>query len=271
MASAERIFHLLELRDTLPTPEIPVVPEEVRGEIAFTGVDFAYESDQPVIKDLTMAIRSGETLAIVGATGSGKTTLINLLERFYDPCRGLISLDGVDLRRFDPHWLREQIGLVMQDVFIVPATVRENILLGREASDEALERIVALSQLSGVVRRLPQGLDTRMGEGGMDLSSGQKQLLALARVFARNPRILVLDEATANVDSETEMLLEQAIQAALTNRTSIVIAHRLSTIRRADRLLVMDHGRIVEQGTHEALMHQGGLYYHLQTLQNGNP
>lgn len=270
MASAERIFHLLEVRDTLPIPEEPVVPEDVRGEIAFTGVDFAYEPGQQVIKDLTIGIRAGETLAIVGATGSGKTTLINLLERFYDPSRGVISLDGVDLRRFDPHWLREQIGLVMQDVFLVPATMRENILLGRQASDEALERTVQLSQLSGVVRRLPQGLDTRIGEGGMDLSSGQKQLLALARVFARNPRLLVLDEATANVDSETEMLVEQAIQAALTNRTSIVIAHRLSTIRRADRVLVMDHGRIVEQGTHEALMQRRGLYYHLQTLQNGN-
>ncbi len=138
-----------------------------------------------------------------------------------------------------------------------------------ELSREELERIVELSQLSAMVRRLPQGLETKIGEGAMDLSAGQKQLLALARVFARNPRILVLDEATANVDTETEMFVEQAIQAALANRTSIVIAHRLSTIRRADRILVMDHGRIVEQGTHEALMEQHGLYYHLQTLQNG--
>lgn len=269
MASAERIFHLLEVRDTMPSPDQPVVLEAVQGEIAFSRVDFAYEPDRLVIKDLTMTIHAGETLAIVGATGSGKTTLINLLERFYDPTRGTVTLDGVDLRRFDPHWLREQIGLVMQDVFIVPATIRENILLGQAASDEVLERAVTLAQLSGVVRRLPQGLETRIGEGGMDLSSGQKQLLALARVFVRDPRLLVLDEATANVDSETEMLLEQAIQAALTSRTSIVIAHRLSTIRRADRVLVMDHGRIVEQGTHDALMQQAGLYYHLQTLQNG--
>jgi ATP-binding cassette, subfamily B, multidrug efflux pump len=267
MASAERIFHLLEIRDVLPTMDPQVVPREVRGEIAFTQVNFAYEPDRPVIKDLSFETHAGETLAIVGATGSGKTTLINLLERFYDPCKGAISLDGVDLRRFDPNWLREQIGLVMQDVFIVPGTIRENILLDRQLSEEELGKIVALSQLSVLVRRLPQGLDTRIGEGAMDLSAGQKQLLALARVFARNPRILVLDEATANVDTETEMLVEQAIQAALTNRTSIVIAHRLSTIRRADRILVMDHGRIVEEGAHDALMTRRGLYYHLQTLQ----
>ena len=270
MASAERIFHLLEIRDVLPTLDHPLVPVEVRGEIAFTEVNFAYEADHPVIKDLSFQTHAGETLAIVGATGSGKTTLINLLERFYDPCRGVISLDGVDLRRFDPNWLREQIGLVMQDVFIVPGTVRENVLLDRQLTEEELAKIVELSQLSAMVRRLPQGLDTRIGEGAMDLSAGQKQLLALARVFARNPRILVLDEATANVDTETEMLVEQAIQAVLANRTSIVIAHRLSTIRRADRILVMDHGRIVEQGTHDALMEQHGLYYHLQTLQNGD-
>jgi ATP-binding cassette, subfamily B, multidrug efflux pump len=269
MASAERIFHLLETRDVLPMVDHPVVPGSVKGEIVFTQVNFAYEPDHPVIKDLSFATHAGETLAVVGATGSGKTTLINLLERFYDPSTGAISLDGVDLRRFDPNWLREQIGLVMQDVFIVPGTVRENILLDREVPEEELERIVGLSQLSGFVRRLPRGLETKIGEGAMDLSAGEKQLLALARVFARNPRILVLDEATANVDTETEMLIEQAIQAALTNRTSIVIAHRLSTIRRADRILVMDQGRIVEQGTHDALMEQHGLYYHLQTLQNG--
>ena len=270
MASAERIFNLLETRDVLPTVDHPVVPEKVLGEIAFTRVNFAYEPERPVIRDLSFRTRAGETLAIVGATGSGKTTLINLLERFYDPCKGAISLDGVDLRELDPNWLREQVGLVMQDVFIVPGTIRENIVLDRELSAEELERIVELSQLSGMVRRLPRGLETKIGEGAMDLSAGQKQLLALARVLARDPRILVLDEATANVDTETEMLVEQAIQAALTNRTSLVIAHRLSTIRRADRILVMDHGRLVEQGTHEVLMNRRGLYYHLQTLQNGD-
>jgi ATP-binding cassette subfamily B protein len=269
MASAERIFHLLETRDAVPLSAHPLAPVRIEGAIAFENVRFAYEPDRPVIKDLSFEVKPGETLAIVGATGSGKTTLINLLERFYDASQGTILLDGIDLRSYDLHWLREQIGLVMQDVFIVPASVRENIVLDREITEPDLERIVRLSQLAALVKDLPQGLQTRIGEGGMDLSAGQRQLLAFARVLARDPRILVLDEATANVDSETEMLVEQAIEAALANRTSIVIAHRLSTIRRADRILVMDHGRIVEQGTHESLMSHQGLYHHLQTLQNG--
>jgi ATP-binding cassette subfamily B protein len=157
----------------------------------------------------------------------------------------------------------------MQDVLIIPGTVRENILLDRDPGDAKLDEIVRLSQLSEVVKGLPEGLETRIGEGAMDLSAGQKQLLAFARVLARNPRILVLDEATANVDTETEMLIEQAIELIMVHRTNIVIAHRLSTIRRADRILVMDHGIIAEQGTHEELMARQGLYYHLQMLHNG--
>jgi len=268
MASAERIFQLLETRDMLPVQSNPIVLEELDGTIEFKNVDFEYESDHPVIRDLSFRVDPGETLALVGATGSGKTTIINLLERFYDPDEGEIRLDGINLKHFDPQWLRDQLGLVMQDVFIVPGTMKDNILLDLQVETEQLDRLVQLSQLSGLVDSLPDGLETRIGEGGMDLSAGQKQLLAFARVLARNPSILVLDEATANVDSETEMLIEQAIQAALANRTSIVIAHRLSTIKRADRILVMDHGAIVEQGTHEDLMSQEGLYYHLQTLQN---
>lgn len=267
MASAERIFHLLESREMLPEPRHPLLPSRLMGSISFRNVEFAYEADQPVIRNLSFEVRPGEILAVVGATGSGKTTLINLLERFYDPLRGEIRLDGVDLKDLDIHWLRNQIGLVMQDVFIIPGTIRENILLDRELGDDKVKEIVELSQLAGFVKSLPQGLDTKIGEGAMDLSAGQKQLLALARVLARNPRILVLDEATANVDSETEMLLEQAVQAALKDRTSIIIAHRLSTIRRAHRILVMDRGRIVEEGTHEDLMKLRGLYYHLQSLQ----
>lgn len=270
MASAERIFHLLEIREFLPKVEHPVVPERLDGSIAFENVEFSYELGKPVLENFSFRVNPGETLAIVGATGSGKTTVISLLERFYDPDDGRIAIDGVDLRELDVRWLRERVGLVMQDVFIIPGTVRENILLDRQVSDEDLDRIIRLAQLSSWVEQLTNGLETRIGEGGVDLSAGQRQLLAFARVLARDPGILVLDEATANVDTQTEMLIEQAIEAALAGRTSILIAHRLSTIRRAHRILVMDHGRIVEQGNHEALMGQRGLYYHLQTLQNGS-
>lgn len=270
MASAERIFQMIDNRERLPVSETPLRPDSLEGGIAFEHVDFGYERNRLVLEDLSFHVRPGETLAIVGATGSGKTTVINLLERFYDPSRGTVQVDGLDLKALDPAWLRRQIGLVMQDVLIVSGTFRENVLLDLDLSEEALEEVLRLSQLDDVVRRLPAGLDTRIGEGGMELSAGQKQLLAIARVLARNPRILVLDEATANVDTETEMLVEQAIQSAFENRTNIVIAHRLSTIRRADRILVMDRGRIAEEGSHDVLMARQGLYYHLQTLQNGH-
>lgn len=266
MASAEKIFQLLDTKDFLPSSSNLTKIETVRGKIEFKNVVFGYEPERPVIHGVSFEVEPGETLAIIGATGSGKSTLIYLLERFHDPWEGAIELDGTDLRHLDVKWLREQIGLVMQDIFIVPGTVRENILLDSEVSDAELEKIVGLSQLGPWVKQLPQGLETRIGEGGMDLSAGQKQLLSFARVLLRNPRILVLDEATANVDPETEMLIEQAIQAVLVDRTNIIIAHRLSTIKRADCILMMDDGRIVEQGTHETLLATGGLYYHLQTL-----
>jgi ATP-binding cassette, subfamily B, multidrug efflux pump len=269
MASAERIFHLLEEKDYMPQVTDPVSVPGISGHIEFRDVVFSYEAGRPALKNISFEVKAGHTLAIIGATGSGKTTIINLLERFYDPQQGSILLDGIDLRRFEPHWLREHIGLVMQDIFIVPGSIRENILLDRELPESEIDRIVQLSQLEKLIRSLPMGLDTIIGEGGMDLSSGQKQLLAFARVLARDPKILILDEATSNIDSETEMLIEQAIRAVMTNRTSIIIAHRLSTIRRADQIIIVDRGRIVEQGTHEDLMEKVGLYHHLQMLQNG--
>ena len=267
MASAERIFQMLDTKSDMPTPVKPLAPQKVTGTLEFKNVTFSYEPDHPVIRDMSLTIEPGETLAIVGATGSGKTTLVNLLERMYDPDSGNILLDGNDLRQLDIQWLRKVVGLVMQEVYLIPATIRENILLDRQIAEKDLLRIVEKAQLNNLITMLPEGLDTKIGEGHHDLSAGQRQLLAMARVLARDPQILVLDEATANVDSETEILVESAIGATLAQRTSIVIAHRLSTIRRADRILVMDAGRIVEQGTHDSLMARQGLYHRLQNLQ----
>jgi ATP-binding cassette subfamily B protein len=271
LASAERIFQLLDTENTLPGPAKPWRPARLAGEIEFAGVSFGYNPEHPVVRGLDFRVAPGETLAIVGATGAGKTTIINLLERFYDPDQGVVRLDGHDLREFDPVFLRGQIGLVMQEVYLFPATVKENIVLDRELSEARLAEVVAAAQLTEMIEDLPQGLETRIGEAGLDLSAGQRQLLALARVLARDPRILVLDEATASIDTETEMLIEKALAVTLANRTSVVIAHRLSTIRRADRILVMDHGRIIEEGSHEELMARpAGLYHRLQDLQSGN-
>jgi ATP-binding cassette subfamily B protein len=267
MASAERIFQLLDTKSRLPVLSEPLEPQTVKGALEFSKVTFGYEPGKPVIHNLSVKVKPGETVAIVGATGSGKSTLVNLLERMYDPDEGRILLDGHDLRELDPGWLRKTVGLVMQEIYLIPGTIKENILLDAEMEERDLATILEYAQLGELMNRLPQGMHTMIGEGNLDLSAGQRQLLALARVMARDPDILVLDEATANVDSETEILVERAIDATLSQRTSIVIAHRLSTIRRADRIIVMDSGQIVEEGIHEKLMAEKGFYHRLQNLQ----
>ncbi|MBU0680748.1 MAG: ABC transporter ATP-binding protein/permease [Proteobacteria bacterium] len=266
MASAERLFQLLDMAPACAPVGLIPGKAEMKGEVSFHHVHFAYDTEQ-ILADLSFHVAPGKTLAIVGATGSGKSTIVNLLERFYEPDSGEIRIDGLDIRSLNTQWLRERIGLVMQDVFIVPGSIRQNILLDKELGDDELDDIIAKAQLAGVIARLPEGLATKIGEGGAGLSLGQKQLLAFARVLARNPRVLILDEATSSVDSATEILIDRAIASTLANRTGIVIAHRLSTIRRADHILVMDKGRIVEQGNHQALMVKGGVYSHLQQLQ----
>ena len=266
LASAERIFQLLDTRETLPLASSPLRPASGKGEIEFSKVSFGYEPEHLVLNNFSLKIPAGRTLAIVGATGSGKTTIINLLERFYDPEAGQIFLDGIDLRNLDPDWLRRQVGLVMQDVFLLPGSIRDNVLLDVEKTDEALWHIFKKKQVTRVFPHRPEGLGSPLGDGGMEPSAGQRQLLAFARVLAREPRILVLDEATASVDPESEMLTEQAIAATFAGRTNIVIAHRLSTIRRADHILVMAGGRIIEQGTHAELAVADGAYRRLLTI-----
>jgi ATP-binding cassette subfamily B multidrug efflux pump len=269
LASAERIFDLLDTKPELLENLKGLSPTRTRGSIEFRDVRFSYKQGRTVLRGLTFNVREGETYAVVGATGSGKTTIINLLERYYDPDAGSIFLDGIDLKELDTGWLRKQIGLVMQDVFIIPATLAENIFLDQPVNSVRLREILKNAQLSELVQQLPDKARTMVGEGGYQLSAGQKQLLSFARVLARDPKILVLDEATSNIDSDTELLVEKAIAHTLSNRTSVVIAHRLSTIRRADRIMVMERGRIVQLGTHEELMQQEGPYRTMQLVQNG--
>ena len=267
MASAERIFELLDTKSKLPISPKPHKPQSVRGTLEFNNVTFGYDPANPVIDNLSLKVEPGETVAVVGATGSGKSTLVNLLERMYDPDQGIILLEGYDVRELDPQWLRNTVGLVMQEIYLIPGSIKENIILNQKMDESELKVILEQAQLSEFISRLPDGIHTKIGEGNRDLSAGQRQLLAMARVMARDPQIFVLDEATANVDSETEIQVERAVEATLTQRTSIVIAHRLSTIRRADRIIVMDSGRIVEEGTHEDLIAREGFYYRLQNLQ----
>lgn len=267
MASAERIFLLLDNKEQERYTPTGVEPPPVSGEIEFRRVSFAYRPGEPVLKDVSFRVRAGETLAIVGVTGAGKTTMIHLLERFREPQQGKILLDGRDISDMDLSRLRAQVGLIMQDVFLFSGSLRENIVLDQNLSPDELQRIAHMAHLEDLISRLPHHLETPVHEGGATLSTGQRQLVAIARAMAYDPKVLILDEATANIDSETEHLIQQALQRLFQDRTTLVIAHRLSTIRQADRLLVLHHGRIVESGTHEELLSRGDIYYRLHQLQ----
>ena len=268
MASAERIFGVLEHREMIPAPSVPKFLPEMRGNIEFRDVSFSYKGDDVVLKNVSFSVGEGETVAIVGATGAGKTSIINLLERFYDPQGGQILVDGVDIREMDVSLLRSHIGLVLQDVFLFAGDIRSNIQLGNDhLSAEEIERITRYVNADRFIRKFPKGLDEEVKEGGTALSAGERQLLAFARALAVKPKILILDEATSHVDTETERLIQDALGKLMRGRTSIIIAHRLSTIQRAERIIVMHKGRIREMGTHAQLMARRGFYHKLYRLQ----
>lgn len=267
MASAERIFQLLDNNSTIKVPAQPtLLPTSSGGTLEFNNITFGYTAQEPVLNNISLKLHSGQTVALVGTTGSGKTTLVNLLLRFYDPQEGTVSIDNIDIRKITLHQLRTSVGVILQDVFILQDTLFANIVMDTGTSREQVEQILSQTGMHRFVKKLPQGLETPIGDGGMELSTGEKQLLAFARVLCRNPSILVLDEATAAIDTESENILEDAIGNIFKGRTSLVIAHRLSTIRRADHIVVMAHGKIVEQGTHEELLDTEGQYAALVAL-----
>jgi ATP-binding cassette subfamily B protein len=269
MASGERIFQALDWDEIIHEPEQPAsLPARLKGEVRFEHLDFGYDADVQILHDVTFTIEPGEKLAIVGPTGSGKSTMIRLLGRFYDFDDGQIFLDGIDLNHIHTRDLRRRIGVVLQDFHIFSGTIYDNIALGdpritREMAEQAARRVNA----HGFISALPDGYDTELSERGQNLSQGQRQLLAFARVLAADPEILVLDEATASIDTETELLIQDALRKLTEGRTSILIAHRLQTIQEANRVLVLQDGRVEELGTHEELLAAEGLYYTLHSLQ----
>jgi len=269
MASSERIFRLLDEPVTVADPPEPVRAARVRGEIEFRDVWFAYEPDDWVLRGVSFRIRPGESVAFVGHTGAGKSSIINLITRFYDPQRGQVLVDGIDVRAWAQQDLRRHIGLVQQDVFLFSGTVEDNIRLGtRSISDAEVRRAAEFVNAAAFIERMPGGYQAEVHERGSTLSVGQKQLIAFARAIAHNPEVLlVLDEATSSVDVETEVLIQDALKRVMRDRTSIIIAHRLSTIQHVDRILVIHKGRIVEEGQHRDLLARTGIYTKLYQLQ----
>ncbi len=262
IAAGERVFEIIDTKPEVPEPEMPVIlPARLQGFVRFDHVSFQYVSTLPVLREIAFEASPGETVALVGATGSGKTTIVSLLMRFYDAQGGAITIDGYDVRTMRLSSLRDQIGLVRQEPFLFNGTVRENIAYGDlSASDD---RIVAAAQAAcadDFIRSFPNGYDTWIGERGVKLSIGQKQRLAIARAFLKDPPIVIFDEGTSAVDAETEGTIQEAMQNLFARRTTLIVAHRLSSLRTADRILVIEQGRIVESGTHEALIHLDGAY-----------
>ncbi|MFW6069456.1 MAG: ABC transporter ATP-binding protein [bacterium] len=267
-SAAQRLFGILDApTDVGDRPGAQPLPR-LEGHVRFENVSFAYRDEHVVLRDINFEAQPGQIVALMGATGSGKTSLVNLVSRFYEPTEGRVTIDGYDTRRATLHSLRSQIGLVMQDTILFAATVRENIAFGRpEASDEEVRQAARDAQAHEFIRTMPQGYDTRIGERGVTLSGGQKQRLAIARALITDPRILILDDATASVDNRTERLIQAALSRLMEGRTTFVIAHRLSTVQRADLILLLDRGRIVARGSHRSLLAASPLYRQIFELQ----
>jgi ABC-type multidrug transport system fused ATPase/permease subunit len=267
-ACIDRIFATL---DSIPDVEEAVdaiVPTDVRGEVAFDGVYFAYEPDELVLKNVSFVAKPGTVTALVGQSGGGKSTLINLIPRFYDPISGVVTLDGVDLKKLKLSALRNHIGIVLQETYLFSGTIRENIMYGRsDASEAEVEAAARAANAHDFILEFRDGYDEEVGERGLKLSGGQKQRIAIARAILRNPKILILDEATSALDSESEHLIQQALENLMENRTTFAIAHRLSTVMNADQILVVENGEVIERGRHAELVHQAGRYAHLAEIQ----
>ena len=268
LACAGRVFDLLEIPTRSAEPEQPKHPEHLAGNVVIEDLKFSYSPDRPLFKDIDLSVKAGQRVAIVGPTGCGKTTLINLLMRFYEPEEGRILLDGVDTRDMERSALRRSVGMVLQDTWLMAGTIRENIAMGKpDATEEEIISAAKQAHAHSFIKRLPQGYDTVIGESGGNLSQGQKQLLCIARVMLCLPPMLFLDEATSSIDTRTEARIQKAFDTMMQGRTSFIVAHRLSTIQEADVILVMRDGRIVEQGTHTELLGKGGFYEQLYQSQ----
>lgn len=268
MASSERIFQLLDRFEIIPDPDMPVRLPEIEGRVELKNVWFAYEGENWVLKDVSLAVEPNQTVALVGATGAGKSSIINLLSRFYDAQKGSILIDGIDIRRLKKEELRRQIGVILQDVFLFSDTIAGNISLNNEEiSLDQVKHAARLVHADDFISRLPDKYRHQVEERGATLSAGERQLLAFARALAYDPRILILDEATSNIDTATELLIQEALKKLARGRTTIIVAHRLSTIQHADKIVVIHKGRIRETGSHQELLNQGGIYYDLYRLQ----
>ena len=264
LAGAERIFEIMDSADEIDEGKSTVTPAEIKGNIEFSSLVFSYKQGEPVLKGLDLSVKAGEKVAIVGATGSGKTTIVNLLTRFYELDDGKITVDGIDITDIPKDTLRRSTAIVLQDTVLFSDTIRANIMYGKDnATEEEIRAAAAFAKADSFIERLPDGYDTVLAEAGSDLSQGQRQLLAIARAVLADPKILILDEATSSVDTRTEMHIQQAMIALMKNRTSLIIAHRLSTIRDSDKIVVVKDGVIAEAGSHDELLARGGEYYSL--------